>query len=178
MRRTAILLILLTLAICPAAAGSECSGTSLGLQLSWDLGLKFSVEQELTPGVSLHAAAGTYLFLPMFIADGSYPLVQEALLIIDPLPPESQFRAGLALGIPVSSLMLYHDSSGVLQTGFMFAAGGDLFAGWDFGGGTVLRLYIGGGVPFIYDAGVWKSVNMNFMFGLWPDFDLELIWKL
>ncbi len=178
MRRIAVI-IFITAALVPGSAFCETENAdSLSLSLSWDLGLKLEFEHHFNELISIKGGAGTYLFLPMFLADGSIPFVQELLLMFNPFESDSSFQAGAGIGIPVSSIIFYQDEQGSSQTGFMFAPGAELYCGFLFEGGSQLRLHIGTGYPVFFDAGDWRAGSNISALGLWPDLDLEFSWKM
>ena len=159
---------------------AETAGSnSITSSLSWDLGLKACWEHLFTEQIGIKAGVGTYLYLPAFIADGSFALVQDMLAVIHFTRPSNKFQTGIGLGIPVSSIIWYKDEdTEERQTALMFALGCSFYAGYRSPSRITYRLWLGGGFPVFFDAGEWKTGGTKFLLNFWPDLDIEVVFPI
>ncbi|MBN2050409.1 MAG: hypothetical protein JW760_08210 [Spirochaetales bacterium] len=158
---------------------ADTGETFLGASLSWDLGLRCSLEHRFPGSLGLKAGVGpSVLLLPFFIADRTVILSQEALAVIHFSRPLKPFQYGLGLGLPVSGMIWYpHEVTGERFFSVLLAPGGSFYWGYRSPRGVSYRLWFGAGYPVVYDAGEWRW-GTNQPLGLWWDLDLEVLWPL
>lgn len=180
MRRIAAIIILAAIIMLVSASvfAETQPNDFLGVSLSWDLSVKLCYQHQFNEVIGIKASVGTYLFIPMFIIDDSFAIVEELLAVFSFFPLDNPFQMRLGLGVPVSSVVFYPDDDGNRVIAFTVSPGADLYAGWRFKGGQRLGLWLGAGYPFVYDAGRTDWGLKNSPLGLWPDLDIEFIWPL
>ncbi len=127
------------------------------MQLTWDAGVRFGAEYEISPCFALKSDIGTTLFS----FEGNLVITYDIFGVWELLKKNSPFQINLLFGLPYNMYVFGVNSE-------MYSFGCSLEFGYRFNKKYALYFRGGGGYPVYYNSGKWSSGI------LWPDAALEL----